>query len=159
VMRNMALVGVPESAKFRVVNARMSDKNPAYTDFLYKRQQRFGYLQRDAQRLVNQDRNVFAACMVALGDADGLVTGVTRNYATALDDVRRVIDPIRGCRAIGITVALSKGRMLFISDTSVAEFPDPPEIAQIAIQTAKFAKQFGATPRVALLSHSTFGNP
>ena len=159
IMRNMALVGVPQDANIRVVNSRVSDQNPAYTEFLYKRQQRFGYLQRDAQRLVNQDRNVFAACMVACGDADGMVTGVTRNYATALDDVRRVVDPIRGCQAVGITIALSKGRMLFISDTSVAEFPDPPEIAQIALQTAAFAKQFGAMPKVALLSHSTFGNP
>ncbi len=159
VLRNMQLVGVPESAKISVVNARLSDQNPVYTDYLYKRQQRFGYLQRDAQRLVNQDRNVFAACMVALGHADGMVTGVTRNYATALDDVRRVVDPVRGERIMGMTIVLFKGRMLFISDTAVAEFPEAPEIAQIALQSAAFAKQFGATPRLALLSHSTFGNP
>ena len=159
VMRNMAVAGVPEDSKLKVVNSRMSDENPAYTDYLYKRQQRFGFLQRDAQRLVNQDRNVFGACMVALGHADGMVTGVTRNYATALEDVRRVIDPVRGERAIGVTIALSRGRMLFIADTSVGEFPEPAELAQIAIQTAAIARGFGQHPRVAFLSHSTFGNP
>jgi len=159
VLRNMALVGVPEDAKLRIVNARISDDNPAYTDFLYTRQQRFGMLQRDAARLVNQDRNVFAACMVALGHADGLVTGTTRNYATALKDIGLVIDPVRGETAMGVTIILAKNRMLFIADTAVAEFPDAPEIAKIVWQAAAVAKQFGATPRVALMSHSTFGNP
>ncbi|WP_395647189.1 NADP-dependent malic enzyme [Terricaulis sp.] len=155
---NMDAVGVPRDA-LRLINSRTSDKNAVYTEFLYRRQQRFGYLYRDTQRLVNQDRNAFAACMVAMGDADGLVTGVTRNYGTALDDVRRVIDPVRGQRIVGVTVVLSKGRMLFISDTSVAEFPEAEELAQIALQSAALARQFGATPRLALLSHSTFGNP
>ncbi|MEJ0058283.1 MAG: NADP-dependent malic enzyme [Terricaulis sp.] len=159
VMRNMALLGVPEDANLQIVNARVSDQNPTYTDYLYKRQQRFGFLQRDAQRLVNLDRNVFGACMVALGHADGMVTGVTRNYATVLEDVRRVIDPVRGERVMGMSIVLSKGRTLFIADTTVAEFPIASELAQIAIQAAAAARRFGATPRVAFLSHSTFGNP
>src|SRR5690606_31177321 len=112
-----------------IVNARLSENNEAYADFLYKRLQRFGYLQRDAQRLVNLDRNVFGACMVALGHADGMVTGVTRNYATALDEVAKVIDPARGERIMGMSIVLMKGRTLFISDTSVAEFRDPDELA------------------------------
>jgi malate dehydrogenase (oxaloacetate-decarboxylating)(NADP+) len=156
---NMALVGVPESANLNVVNARLSSNNEIYAEFLYKRQQRFGFLQRDVQRLVNQDRNVFAACMVAMGHADGMVTGVTRNYATALADVLKAIDPARGERVMGMSVVLSKGRTLFVSDTAVSEFPDAPELAQIVMQSAAMARQFGATPRVALLSHSTFGNP
>jgi malate dehydrogenase (oxaloacetate-decarboxylating)(NADP+) len=88
-----------------------------------------------------------------------MVTGVTRNYATALDDVLKVIDPARGERAMGMSIVLMKGRTLFIADTAVAEFPDPPELAQITIQAAAMARQFGAMPRVALLSHSTFGTP
>jgi malate dehydrogenase (oxaloacetate-decarboxylating)(NADP+) len=159
VMRNMALLGVPEDYKLSVVNARMSDQNPAYTDYLYKRQQRYGTLQRDAQRLVNLDRNVFGACMVALGHADGMVTGVTRNYATALEDARRVIDPVRGERVMGLSIILSRGRMLFVADTAVSEFPEPEELAQIACEAAAAARQFGVTPRVAFLAHSTFGNP
>jgi malate dehydrogenase (oxaloacetate-decarboxylating)(NADP+) len=159
VRANMNQLGVPADASLSIVNARLSEHNAAYADYLYKRLQRFGYLQRDVLRMVNQDRNVFGACMVACGQADGMVTGVTRNYATALDDVLKVIDPQRGERAMGMSIVLSKGRTLFVSDTAVAEFPDAADLAQIVLQSAAMARQFGATPRVALLSHSTFGNP
>jgi malate dehydrogenase (oxaloacetate-decarboxylating)(NADP+) len=159
VRANMAQVGVPENAAINIVNARLTEHNALYADFLYNRLQRFGYLQRDAQRLVNLDRNVFGACMVALGHADGMVTGLTRNYATALDDVLKAIDPAPRERVMGMSVVLMKGRTLFISDTAVAEFPNPPELAQITIQSAAMARQFGIAPRVALISHSTFGNP
>ena len=159
VRANMAQLGMPENNHLHIVNARLSEHNSAYTEYLYARMQRFGFLYRDVQRLVNQDRNVFAACMVAMGHADGMVTGTTRNYATALDDVLKAIDPARGERVMGMSIVLMKGRTLFISDTAVAEFPDAPELAQITTQSAAMARQFGATPRVALLSHSTFGNP
>ncbi|MDX2274202.1 MAG: NADP-dependent malic enzyme [Hyphomonadaceae bacterium] len=159
VARNLAQAGIPETAKLTVINARTSDNNARYADFLYGRLQRFGYLYRDVQRLVNQDRNIFAACMVALGDAEGMVTGVTRNYATALEDVRRVIDPERGESPMGVSLILSRTRTLFIADTAVAEFPGAKELAQIVLQAAMTAKQFGVTPRVALVSASTFGNP
>jgi len=159
VKANMAQVGVPDTASLSIVNARLSEHNGLYAEFLYKRLQRFGFLHRDAQRLVNLDRNVFGACMVAMGQADGMVTGVTRNYATALDDVLKVIDPAPRERAMGMSVVLTKGRTLFISDTAVAEFPDSPDLAQIVLQSAAMARQFGVTPRVALISHSTFGNP
>src|SRR5262249_55153016 len=156
---NMAQIGLPENTPLKIVNARLSEHNGAYTDFLYKRQQRFGLLHRDAQRLVNQDRNVFGACLVAFGHAEGMVTGATRNSATALSDILRVIDAARGERPMGTFIVLSKGRTLFIGDTAVAEFPDALELARITLQSAAFARQFGATPRVALLSHSNFGNP
>jgi malate dehydrogenase (oxaloacetate-decarboxylating)(NADP+) len=159
VRANMASLGVPASANLTIVNARLTEHNDDYADYLYRRLQRYGFLQRDVQRLVNLDRNVFAACMIAAGHADGMVTGVTRNYATALDDVRKAIDPARGERVMGMSVVLMKGRTLFISDTAVTEFPGPAELAQITLQSAAMARQFGATPRVALLSHSTFGNP
>ncbi|MBL8549830.1 MAG: NADP-dependent malic enzyme [Hyphomonadaceae bacterium] len=159
VKRNMALIGVPDAVKIKVVNARLSDHNPAYTDYVYRRKQRYGLLHRDALRLVNQDRNVFAACMVALGHADGMVTGTTRNYATALDDIRNVVDPKPRCRIMGMSIVLARGRTIFVADTAFAEFPEPHEIAQIAIQAAEGARRFGVTPRVALVSHSTFGNP
>jgi malate dehydrogenase (oxaloacetate-decarboxylating)(NADP+) len=159
VRANMEQMGVPASADFAIVNARQSEHNGAYTEFLYQRLQRFGFLHRDAQRFVNQDRNVFGACMVAQGQADGMVTGVTRNYATALDDIRKVVDPARGERIMGMSIVLSKGRTLFISDTAVAEFPDAPDLAQIVLQSAAMTRKFGATPRVALVSASTFGNP
>jgi malate dehydrogenase (oxaloacetate-decarboxylating)(NADP+) len=159
VMRNMALVGVPDDAGLQIVNARISDNNPAYTEFLYRRAQRYGALHRDAQRLVNQDRNVFGACMIAMGHADGMVTGVTRPFSVVLDDVRRVIDPAPRSRVLGVSIVLSKGRMIFIADTNVTEMPGAEDLAQIAIQAARTAERFGVTPRVAFLSFSTFGNP
>ena len=99
-----------EKPGIEIINARLSKRNAVYTDFLYERLQRKGYLFRDAQRLINNDRNHFAACMVALGDADAMVTGVTRNYSTALDDIRRVIDARPGHRVIGVSIALCRGR-------------------------------------------------
>jgi malate dehydrogenase (oxaloacetate-decarboxylating)(NADP+) len=159
VRQNMQLVGVPDGADIEIVNARLSRHNGDYTDFLYARGQRYGLLHRDALRLVNQDRNVFGACMLAAGHADGMVTGVTRNFASALEDTLRVIDPQRGCKLMGMSIVLSKGRTIFIADTNVTEFPTPEELAQFAIQTARVARGFGVTPRVAFMSHSTFGNP
>ena len=156
---NLAALGMAQEATPTIVNARISTHNTAYTDYLYARLQRYGYLNRDAQRLVNQDRNVFAACMLAHGHADGMVTGVTRNFSTALEDIRRVLDPARGQRMLGLSIVLSKGRTIFIADTNVAEFPDAPELAQIAVQTAAVVRAFGLVPRVAFVSHSTFGNP
>ncbi|MBI75253.1 MAG: NADP-dependent malic enzyme [Oceanicaulis sp.] len=155
---NMRQVGVPEDA-IEIVNARLSDRNAIYADFLYERLQRKGYLRRDVQRLVNNDRNVFSACMVKLGDADGMVTGTTRSYAAALSDVGLVLDPAPGQRVMGMSIALAKGRTLFIADTNIAEFPDSEALADIATETAAAAKGFGFTPRVAFLSYSTFGNP
>ena len=78
----------PAEMDLEIVNARLTDKNQVYTDFLYERLQRSGYLRRDCQRLINNDRNVFAAAMVAMRDADGMVTGVTRSFDVALEGVR-----------------------------------------------------------------------
>jgi malate dehydrogenase (oxaloacetate-decarboxylating)(NADP+) len=159
VRANMAQIGAPENTPLKIINARLSEDNAAYTEFVYKRQQRFGMLHRDAQRMVNQNRNVFGACLVAFGHADGMVTGVTRNYATALADALLVIDHTRSERAMGASIVLSKGRTLFVADTAVTEFPDAGELARITLQAAAFARLFGAAPRVALVSASTFGNP
>jgi len=155
---NMRLVGVPEDA-IEIVNARLSDRNADYAEFLYNRVQRKGYLRRDVQRMVNNDRNVFSACMVKLGDADGMVTGTTRAYDAALRDVQLVLDPAEGQRVMGMSIALAKERTLFIADTNVTEFPDSEALADIATEAAEAAEAFGFTPRVAFLSYSTFGNP
>ncbi len=140
-----------------IVNARISDKNDAYTDWLYERLQRRGYLRRDVQRMINQDRNYFAATMVARGDADAVVTGTTRNFNMVLKEVRRVLD-VRD-RLIGLSVLLARGRTLFVADTSIHELPNATELAEIAIQAAATVRKLGRTPRVAFLSYSTFGNP
>ncbi|MDW5315133.1 NADP-dependent malic enzyme [Rhizobium sp. PL01] len=143
----------------QLVNARISKRTGAYTDYLYARLQRKGYLFRDAQRLINNDRNHFAACMVALGDADGMVTGITRNYSTALEDVRRCIDEKPGHRVIGVSLALCRGRTVLVADTAVHDMPSADELADIAEEAAGLARRLGYVPRVALLAYSTFGHP
>ncbi|MET3793853.1 NADP-dependent malic enzyme [Aquamicrobium terrae] len=142
-----------------VINARLSRRNAVYADYLYERMQRKGYLFRDCQRLINNDRNHFAACMVALGDADGIVTGVTRNYSTALEDVRRVIDAKPGHCVIGASIVLARGRTVIVADTAVHDMPNAEQIADIAEEAASFARRMGYEPRVAMLAYSTFGHP
>ena len=142
-----------------IINARLSRRNGIYTDYLYERMQRKGFLFRDCQRLINNDRNHFAACMVALGDADGIVTGVTRNYSTALDDIRRVIDAKPGHRVIGVSIVLARGRTVLVADTAVHDMPNAEQIADIAEEAAGFARRMGYEPRLAMLAYSTFGHP
>ncbi|MFN3859290.1 MAG: NADP-dependent malic enzyme [Caulobacter sp.] len=160
VKENMRLAGIdPEDSGLEIVNARLSDSNPEYVERLYERLQRDGYLKRDVQRLINQDRNSFAASMLAAGDADGMVTGVTRSFDQVLEEVTRVIDPAPGGRIIGMSILLTKGRTLFIADTNVTEMPDAADLVEIAIEAASSVKQLGFTPRVAFMSYSAFGNP
>lgn len=142
-----------------IINARLSRRNGVYADHLYERMQRKGYLFRDCQRLINNDRNHFAACMVALGDADAVVSGVTRNYSTVLEDVRRVIDAKPGHRVIGVSIALCRGRTVIVADTAVHDMPNAEQIADIAEEAAGFARRMGYEPRVAMLAYSTFGHP
>jgi len=142
-----------------LVNARVSRRVDAYTDYLYARLQRKGYLYRDCQRLINTDRNHFGACMVALGDADAMVTGTTRNYSTALEDIRRCVDVKPGHRMIGVSLALCRGRTVFVADTAVIDMPNSEELADIAEEAAGMARRLGYEPRVAMLAYSTFGHP
>ena len=151
--------GIELGEGIEIVNARMSTRNSVYMNFLYERLQRRGYLMRDCQRLVNQDRNHFAACMVALGDADAMVTGVTRNFSVALEDIRHVIDPKPGHRVIGVSVVVARGRTVLVADTAVTEMPEAHEIADIAVEAAGVARRLGYEPRLALLAFSTFGHP
>ncbi len=141
----------------QVMNARISARNAEYTDWLYQRLQRRGYLRRDVQRMINQDRNYFGAAMVARGEADCMVTGVTRNFNMALKEVRRVLDVQD--RMIGLSIVLARGRTLFVADTSIHELPNAAELAEIAIKAAATVRKLGRKPRVAFLSYSTFGDP
>jgi malate dehydrogenase (oxaloacetate-decarboxylating)(NADP+) len=148
-----------EDKNLEVHNARLSHRNAVYAQFLYERLQRQGFLFRDCQRLINQDRNTFAAAMVAQGDADALVTGVTRNFSIALEEVRRVIDPKPGHRVIGVSLVLSRGKPVVVADTAITEMPEAQDIADIAVEAAGVARRLGYEPRVAMLAFSTFGHP
>jgi malate dehydrogenase (oxaloacetate-decarboxylating)(NADP+) len=140
-------------------NARLSQRNAIYAQFLYERLQRKGYLLRDCQRMINQDRNYFGAAMVARGDADAIVTGVTRNFSVALEEVRRVIDDKPGHRVVGVSIILSRGRPILAADTAITEMPTAEDLAEIAIEAAGVARRLGYEPRVALLAFSNFGHP
>jgi malate dehydrogenase (oxaloacetate-decarboxylating)(NADP+) len=159
VRASAATLGVELGGGIEIINAALSQRNAIYANYLYERLQRKGYLQRDCHRLVNQDRNHFAALMVALGDADAMVTGVTRNFSVALDDVRRVIDAKPGHIVIGVSLVLARGRTVLVADTAVTEYTDAELLADIAVEAAGVARRFGYDPRIALLAFSTFGNP
>ena len=160
VRENMILAGIdPDTANLEVINARVSKHNQEFIDYLYRRLQRHGSLARDVRRMVDQDRNVFAACMVALGYADGMVTGVTRNFDLALEGVLRAIDPAPGGKVMGMSIVLAKGRTLFIADTNVTEMPDAQDLVAIACEAAQSVRRLGFTPRLAFMSYSAFGYP
>jgi malate dehydrogenase (oxaloacetate-decarboxylating)(NADP+) len=158
VREHMAAIGLEGATLLEIHNARLSTQNKRYTDFLYERLQRRGYLYRDCQRMVNQNRNVFAACMVALGDADGMITGTTRSFSVSYEDIRRAIDPKRGRQVFGLSIVVARGRTVLIADTQVHERPTPAQLVDIAVQAAAKARQLGHEPRVALCSFSSFGN-
>ena len=156
---NMKLLGVENPESLTVLNARLFDRNAEFTEYLYSKLQRKGFLRRDAQRLVNNDRNVFSSLLLQHDLADGMVSGVTRSYDVVLRDVRLVLDHRPEERTMGVSVVVNKGQTLFIADTNVTELPDAWDLANIAESTAHFAREFGFDPRVAFLSYSTFGNP
>ncbi len=130
-------------------NAKFSNHNKEYIDFLYSRLQRKGYLYRDCQRLVHQDRNIFSACMLQFDHADAVVTGLTRNHSNVLDDILKVIDPQEGRCYFGLSIAVLNGRSVMLSDTSVHAAPDPEMLSKIAKQSADQVKFLGSRPRVA----------
>ncbi|WP_428534792.1 NADP-dependent malic enzyme [Rhodopila sp.] len=160
VKATLAGLGLGEIEGIEIHNARLSGANGKYVDFLYRRLQRQGYLQRDIQRMVNQDRNVFAACMVATGDADAMVTGLTRSASVCLHDIRHAIGPAKGAIPFGLTLLVGmRGKTIFLADTLVNFRPDGQQMANIVVGAAAAARHLGHEPRVALLSHSTFGDP
>jgi malate dehydrogenase (oxaloacetate-decarboxylating)(NADP+) len=159
VHERLRALGVDKPETFEVHNSRNSPLVPAMVDKLYDRLQRRGYLRRECERMVNQDRNIFAALMLKLGEADAMITGTTRTYAQSMRDIRRVLDSADGQTPFGIHVLVGQTHTVFMADTTVNERPSAEELADIAIGTAAVARRMGHEPRVAFLSYSTFGNP
>ncbi len=155
----MKALGLTDTEELEILNAKLSESTKYYMDYLYQRLRRKGAMFRDCQRMVNQDRNIFAACMVASNNADAMVTGLTRNYHVALDEITRVLDPAPNKHIFGLTILIASGRTVFIADSSVHELPTTDQFADSAIQTVAVARQLGHQPRVALISFSNFGNP
>ena len=155
----IADMGLDGASDLEVINAKISDHNKDYIGFLYKKLRRRGVLQRDCQRMVNHDRNVFAACMVANGHADALVTGMTRSFQASFEYVTQVIGPKKDKEFVTTSMLVSRGRTVFMGDTSIHERPSGEQMADIAEVIAEKARSMGHIPRVAILSFSNFGSP
>lgn len=152
-------LGVGNPDEYEIQNSAGSDLVPAMVDYLYQRLQRRGYTERDVRRMVNQERNIFASLLVALGHGDAMISGLTRPFAQTMREVRHVLDPKPGEIPFGMHMMIGKNFTAFLADTTINERPSASDLAHIARETAKVARRLGHEPRVAFLSYSTFGNP
>ncbi len=153
-------IGYGENFDIEIVNSTKKDNREKYVNFLFKKLQREeGLLERDCDRMVRNDRVIWGSCMVACGDADAMVTGNTRRYAQSLQKIKKVVEPRPGEIMFGLNMVVNKGKTVFIGDTSVHEYPTSEQLAEIAISAARVVRLFGFDPKVAFLSHSTFGQP
>ncbi len=159
VLDKLHQLSVSDPQSFEIQNSADSEHVPAMVDYLYDRLQRRGYTERDIRRMVNQERNVFAALLVALGHADGMISGLTRTYAQTMREVSLVIDKKAGALPFGIHMMIGKNHTTFLADTTMNERPSASQLAHIARETAAVARRMGHEPKVAFLSYSTFGNP
>ena len=160
VKQRLKEIGYGENFDIQIINSTDKKKREKYVNFLFKKLQREqGLLERDCDRMIRNDRVIWGSCMVSCGDADAMVTGNTRRYAQSLEKIKKVIDPRSGEIMFGLNMVVNKGKTVFIGDTSVHEYPTSEQLAEIAISSARVAKLFGFDPKVAFLSHSTFGQP
>ena len=153
-------IGYGDDFDIEIINSTNKEKREKYVNFLFKKLQREeGLLERDCDRLIRNDRVIWGSCMVSCGDADAMVTGNTRRYAQSLQKIKKVVDPRLGEIMFGLNMVVNKGKTVFIGDTSVHEYPTSEQLAEIAISSARVVRLFGFDPKVAFLSHSTFGQP
>ena len=153
-------IGYNENFDIEIINSKNVTKREKYVQYVFKKLQREqGMLERDCDRLVRNERVVWASCMVACGDADAMVTGNTRRYSSSLEKIVKVVDPRPGQIMFGLNLIVNRGKTIFVCDTSVIEYPDANQLADMAISAARVVRLFGFDPKVAFLSHSTFGQP
>ena len=160
VKQRLKEIGYGENFDIEIVNSTIKEKREKYVSFLFKKLQREqGLLERDCDRMVRNDRVIWGSCMIACGDGDAMVTGNTRRYAQSLEKIIKVVDPRPGEIMFGLNMVVNKGKTVFIGDTSVHEYPTSEQLAEIAVSSSRVVRLFGFTPKVAFLSHSTFGQP
>ena len=153
-------IGYNENFDIEIVNSKNTSKREKYVKYLFKKLQRQkGMLEWDCDRLVRNDRVIWASSMVACGDADAMITGNTRRYSSSLEKITKVVDPRPGEIMFGLNLVVNRGKTIFICDTSVIEYPDANQLAEMAKSAARVVRLFGFDPKVAFLSHSTFGEP
>ena len=160
VKQRLKEIGYSENLNIEIVNSTKKKFREKYSQYVFNKLHRSqGLLERDCDRLVRNDRVIWGSCMVACGDADAMVTGNTRRYGQSLQKITKVIPPRPGEIMFGLNMVVNKGKTVFIGDTSVHEYPSSKQLADIAISSARVVRLFGFTPKVAFLSHSTFGQP
>ena len=160
VRKKLNEIGYGENFNIEIVNSTNEELRKKYTEFLFRKLQRSeGLLERDCDKLIRNDRVTFGACMVSCGDADAMVTGNTRRYSASLEKVSKVVDPRPGEIMFGLNMIVNRGKTIFICDTTVIEYPDEKQLAEMAISAARVVRLFGFDPKIAFLSHSTFGQP
>ena len=153
-------IGYNDNFDIEIVNSKDTSKREKYVEFLFKKLQREkGMLEWDCDRLIRNDRVIWSSCMVACGDADAMVTGNTRRYSASLEKIIQVVEPRVGEIMFGLNLIVNRGKTIFICDTSVIEYPDAKQLAEMAKSAARVVRLFGFDPKVAFLSHSTFGQP
>ena len=153
-------IGYNDNFDIEIVNSKDTPKREKYVKYLFQKLQREqGLLEWDCDRLIRNDRVIWASCMVACGDADGAVTGNTRRFGASLDKIKQVVDARSGEIMFGLNLVVHKGKTIFVGDTSVHEYPTSEQLAEIAISAARVVRLFGFDPKVAFVSHSTFGQP
>ena len=160
VKQRLKEIGYSENLNIEIINSTKKKFREKYSQYVFNKLHRSqGLLERDCDRLVRNDRVIWGSCMVACGDADAMVTGNTRRYGQSLQKITKVIPPRPGEIMFGLNMVVNKGKTVFIGDTSVHEYPSSRQLADIAISSARVVRLFGFTPKVAFLSHSTFGQP
>ncbi len=152
-------IGLDENYKIKIVNSTDKDKREIYSKKLYSKLQRKGLLERDVDRLIRNDRIIWGASMVDCGDADAMVTGNIRHYAASIESLNKVVDPRPGEILFGLNMLITPKKTIFIADTQVNDFPTADDLVKISLSSVRVAKLFGFEPKVAFLSHSTFGKP
>ncbi|MFA7441303.1 MAG: NADP-dependent malic enzyme [Sphingomonadaceae bacterium] len=152
-------IGVTDPETYPIHNSSNSPLVPDMVEWLYARLQRKGYLRRDVQRMVNNERNVFGPLLVEMGVADAFVSGATRHFHQVMAQIRLVVDPKENLTPFGLHIYSGRSGVILIADTTVNERPDGEILASIATKSADAARRLGMEPRVAFLSFSNFGNP
>ena len=137
---------------------KQEDKRHEYGDIFWNKRKRKGITQFEARKLM-RERNYYGSMMVEMGDADALISGITRNYRATVKPALEVIGKEEGVNnVVGMYIMRTKKGTLFLADTTINLDPTAEEIADMSILIAKKVKQFRIKPRIALLSYSNFGS-
>lgn len=145
----------------QIINPKSQDEKEVrkkYGEIFFKKRQRRGVNSQEVDKLM-RDRNHFGCMMVEMGDADAMISGLSRSYPDTIRPAIQIIGKEEGvCKIAGMYIMLTKKGPLFLADTTVNFNPTAEELADITLLVAKEVRTFGITPRVAMLSYSNFGS-